>query len=144
MPGIHETQLLRHNPLPNPNFAVIIPNMILTTACTITLYIILWDIIVALNYNHWMIKLYLSVWNEVDWDCILGVFSALHCYQKALTWIKLCLCLYIYTIFLQGVVDKRKGVKCFVQAQMVMSWYEYIQTKHDALTNFFNNNYGAK
>ena len=55
--------------------------------------------------------------------------------------------IYLY----RGVVDKRKGLKCFVKAfrhichdahaLMVVN----IQTKHDALTNFFSqNNHGAK
>ena len=49
---------------------------------------------------------------------------------------------YIYPIVMQGAVDKRKELICFVPAQMLLSWCTCkmvvnIQTKHDAKTNFF-------
>ena len=60
-----------------------------------------------------------SLSHHLKWsrlNCIFVVFSGLPCYQKAPTWVKLCLCWYIYTISMQGVMDKRKELKCFVPA----------------------------
>ena len=89
--------------------------------------------IVALNCNQWTIIVYLIISNKLDWDCIFGIVSALPCYGMAPTWTKLCLCLYICTLLMQG--QWEKGRDCHVMMLMHKRWI-----KHDALTSFCNSN----
>ena len=87
----------------------------------------------ALNCNQWTIKVYLISSNKADWDCIFGIVSALPCYGMAPTWTKLCLCLYICTLLMQG--QWKKGRDCHIMMHMHKRWI-----KHDALTNLCNSN----